>query len=80
MERSMSDQDPSHQLTKKLLPRLVAQRERPARQSAPYPADTVESDGPLEDGNDRNPGAGCAQALSPPLPAGFNPYFDLPPV
>jgi hypothetical protein len=70
------------QHTKRLLPRLVAQCDRPARQEAAVdPALVpVESDGPLQDANDRNPGAKCEQTLTPPLPAGFNPYFDLPPV
>jgi hypothetical protein len=77
----MSDHLLSHPQTKKLLLRLVAQCERPERQAAPHHTPgPIESDGPVEDGNDRNPGAACAQAPSPPLPAGFNPYFDLPPV
>lgn len=77
----MAEQILQHQHTKRLLPRLVAQCERPARQADADPAPApIESDGPLQDANDRNPGAKCQQTLTPPLPAGFNPYFDLPPV
>ena len=76
----MSDQVLSHQHPKRSLPRLVAQCERPASQAVSPDPGPIESDGPLEDRKDRNPGAKCAQPPSPPLPAGFNPYFDLPPV
>ena len=72
----MTDHVVSQQHTKKLLPRLVVQCERPIQPTSGQ----IESDGPLQDANARAPGGKCLQAMTPPLPAGFNPYFDLPPV
>ena len=77
----MSDHVTSYESAIKLLPRLVARSDRSTSKLTTDPAvDPIESEGALDDGRDRNAGAACAQALSPALPAGFNPYFDLPPV
>ena len=77
----MSDHVTSHQPAIKLLPRLVARPDRSTSHMTTDPAvDPIELAGPLEDGRERNADAPCAHALSPSLPACFNPYFDLPPV
>jgi len=78
----MSDHCNSLRHAATLLPRLVAHHDDRSSQGAADDAlVTVEAPAaPPEDRKSRTHGAECAQAPLPSLPAGFNPYFDLPPV
>ena len=77
----MSDHCKSLQRVTSLSPPLVAHHDHRSSQGAADDAQvTVEAAAaPPEDRQSRTHRAECAQAPSPPLPAGFNPYFDLSP-
>jgi len=64
------------------LPRLIAHRDHRSRQGAEDDGQVMVEPVAAQPGDRKSQGdrAECAPPPSPALPAGFNPYFDLPPV
>ena len=79
---AMSDHHSGFQHSTTLLLRLVAHRDHRSRPGAADDAQVAVDAAAIAPEDHESPGdrAERTQALSPPLPAGFNPYFDLPPV